>query len=51
MWKFIGSISDVPTDRDLHLAVLTGMKYTPSSFPVAVRTARGFTPQLGDLSR
>jgi hypothetical protein len=24
MWKFIGSISDVPTDRDLHLAVLDG---------------------------
>jgi hypothetical protein len=24
MWKFIASISHVPTDRDLHLAVLNG---------------------------
>jgi hypothetical protein len=33
MWKFIGSISHVPTDRDLHLAVLDGDQVHALVFP------------------
>ena len=47
MWSFIGSIDEVPTDCDLHLAVVDEHELHALVFPCRRLGSFGSTPKRG----